>query len=205
MPSSSSRWLQEHFSDPFVKAAREAGYRSRAVYKLQEIHKRDRLFKPGMTVIDLGAAPGSWSQFIYPLVHPYGGRLIAVDILPIEPLEGVEIIEGDFTEPSLYEMINQKVGVATVDWVVSDMAPNMSGHPSVDVPKSIALAEMVLEFAIQVVKPTGGCLIKIFQGAGFDAFLAQIKKQFVRVVIRKPEASRDRSREVFVLAVGRRC
>lgn len=197
--SSSQRWLREHFADPYVKQAQQAGYRSRAVFKLIEIHERGRLFKPGMTVVDLGAAPGGWSQVVTKWVHPKG-RVIAMDILPMEPLDGVEFIVGDFSEDFVVEQLHASLNGQKVDWVISDMAPNMSGNESVDIPKSMYLCELAVEFALQVLKPTGGILIKAFHGDGFDAFLLSIRKTFQFVAIRKPKASRGRSREVYVLA-----
>lgn len=194
---SSRRWLQEHFSDPYVKKAQQEGYRSRAVYKLIEIQERDRLFRPGMVVVELGAAPGGWSQYIVKLIKPKG-RILALDLLPMEPIEGVDFIQGDFSEESVVNGLLEIVPNA--DWVVSDMAPNTSGYESVDVPRSIYLAEMTLDFALKVLHLSGGVLIKVFQGEGFDALLAQIKKSFKKVTIRKPKASRDRSREVYILA-----
>lgn len=198
---SSGRWLKEHFSDPYVKQAQQAGYRSRAVYKLLEIHQRDRLFKPGMTVIDLGAAPGGWAQLVLPFIQPKG-RLIALDILPIEPIEGVEIIQGDFTNESIFQQLLQQLGAAKADWVLSDMAPNMSGIESSDIPRAIYLAELALDLTLRVLNKEGGFLVKSFQGEGFDTLFAQIKSHFSKVVIRKPKASRGRSREVFILARG---
>jgi 23S rRNA (uridine2552-2'-O)-methyltransferase len=205
MPSktskSSGRWLQEHFSDPYVKQAQQAGYRSRAIYKLLEIQERDRLFKPGMTVIDLGAAPGGWLQLVSPLIKPKG-RLIALDLLPIEPIEGVECIQGDFSDETVLQSLLTQLASSKADWVISDMAPNMSGNESVDLPRAMYLSELALDFALQVLNIGGGFLIKAFQGEGFDALLAQIKSHFSSVVIRKPKASRGRSREVFILARG---
>lgn len=196
---SSRRWLQEHFTDPYVKQAQQEGYRSRAVYKLLEIQERDRLFKPGMTVVDLGAAPGGWSQVVAKLIKP-GGRLLALDILPMEPLDDVEFLQGDFTEDSvLNELLNRLEG-AEVDWILSDMAPNLSGNESIDLPRSIYLAELAFDFVMKVLQPGGGFLIKLFQGEGFDNYLAEIKRNFKSVSIRKPKASRDRSREVYILA-----
>ncbi|MBV9575075.1 MAG: 23S rRNA (uridine(2552)-2'-O)-methyltransferase RlmE [Gammaproteobacteria bacterium] len=199
---SSRRWLKEHFSDPYVKQAQEAGYRSRAVFKLLEIQERDYLFKPGMTVIDLGAAPGGWSQLVTKLVKPHG-RVIALDLLPMDPLDGVEFIQGDFSDETvlqaLLEKLSQKNNLA-VDWVISDIAPNMSGNESIDMPRSMYLCELVLDFALHVEKLKGGLLMKVFQGEGFDSLLAQIKRHFSSVVIRKPKASRGRSREVYILA-----
>lgn len=196
---SSGRWLKEHFSDPYVKLAQQAGYRSRAVFKLKEIHERDRLFKPGMTIIDLGAAPGGWSQYIVPLIKP-NGRIIAMDLLPIDPIEGVEFLQGDFSDEAVLQALLDQLGAAKPDWVISDMAPNMSGNESIDIPRSMYLAELALDFALRVLKPSGGFLIKVFQGEGFDTLLAEMKKRFKTVVIRKPKASRGRSREMYLLA-----
>ncbi len=196
---SSRRWLREHFSDPYVKQAQQEGYRSRAIYKLQELQARDKLFKPGMTVIDLGAAPGSWSQLVVNLVGKKG-RVIALDILPMDAMPGVECIEGDFTEDATVSQLMDKLGTAKADWVISDMAPNMSGIDHVDQSRSMELAELALDFAKQVLNDQGGLLIKVFQGAGFDAFLVDMRRQFKKVLIRKPKASRDRSNEVYLLA-----
>jgi len=199
---SSGRWLKEHFSDPYVKLAQQAGYRSRAVYKLLEIQKRDHLFKPGMTVIDLGAAPGGWSQLLVELLQPKG-QVLALDILPMEPIAGVDFILGDFSSDECLQLLREKLisaRASVVDWVISDMAPNMSGNESVDIPRSMYLAELALDFALQVLGPTGGFLIKAFQGEGFDALFAEIKRNFQTVAIRKPKASRNRSREVYILA-----
>lgn len=196
---SSRRWLKEHFSDTYVKQAQQAGYRSRAVYKLLELQDRDKLFKPGMTVIDLGAAPGGWAQVLVKLVGAKG-RVIALDILPMDPIAGVEFIQGDFQEEAVVAELMQYFTEKKADWVVSDMAPNMSGVDSVDQPRSIALAELALDLALHVLSNNGGFLVKVFQGEGFEAFLAEIKRHFKKVVIRKPKASRDRSREVYVLA-----
>lgn len=200
MANKSNRWwLKEHFTDPYVKQAHEAGYRSRAVFKLLEIHQRDRLFKPGMTVIDLGAAPGGWSQIVVDLIKPKG-RLIALDILEMAPIEGVHFIQGDFSSEEVFQTLNQALGEAKADWVISDMAPNMSGHQGVDMSRSMYLAELALAFALDVLKTNGGFLIKVFQGEGFEALLHEIKKNFKSVLIRKPKASRGRSREVYILA-----
>ncbi len=201
MPTSKSsrRWLREHFSDPYVKQAQQAGFRSRAIYKLQELQERDKIFKPGMVVVDLGAAPGGWSQLIAGLVGKKG-RVIALDILPMEPIPDVEFIQGDFADAVVLEKLLQTLGAKQADWVVSDMAPNLSGIDSVDQPRSIALAELALDLAVQVLHDQGGFLVKTFQGEGFDAFLQAVKRQFKKVIIRKPKASRDRSREVYLLA-----
>lgn len=203
MPTKSSRrWLREHFSDTYVKQAQQSGYRSRAIYKLQELQERDQLIKPGMTVIDLGAAPGSWSQLLVKLVGAKG-RVIALDILPMELINGVEFIQGDFTEDGVLDQLLQRLKRGKVDWVLSDMAPNMSGIDSVDQARSMALAELVLDFSLKIFPLSGGLLIKVFQGEGFDVFLKQIRQHFKKIVIRKPKASRDRSREVYILAWAR--
>lgn len=196
---SSNRWLQEHFNDPYVKRAQQQGYRSRAVYKLLELQQRDKLIKPGMTVVDLGAAPGGWSQLARQLVGDKG-RVIALDILPMTPLPGVFFIQGDFQNQEIVNQLLQEVGQEGVDLVISDMAPNMSGVVSVDQPRMIYLAELTLNVAQQILKPGGCLLLKIFQGSGFDEFLRNLRTKFKPVVIRKPDASRSRSAEVYLLA-----
>jgi len=198
---SSSRWLKEHFDDEFVLRAQKEGYRSRAIYKLIEIQQKDHILKPGMTVIDLGAAPGGWSEYA---VKQLGskGRMIALDILPMEPLEGVEIIQGDFREDAVLEQLLAVMGGARADLVISDMAPNISGMEVVDIPRSYYLAELALDLARQVLKPGGGLLVKLFQGEGFDSFQKELKQSFSRVLMRKPKASRARSREIYALATG---
>jgi 23S rRNA (uridine2552-2'-O)-methyltransferase len=196
---SSRRWLQEHFNDTYVKQAKQLGYRSRAVFKILELQERDKLFKQGMTVVDLGAAPGSWAQVVVKMVGK-NGRVIALDILPMEPIPGVDFILGDFTEDSALHDLHTCLGDSRVDWVISDMAPNISGVDSVDQPRSIELAELALDLAIQVLGEDGGFLTKMFQGEGFDAYLVAVRQNFKKVVIRKPKASRDRSREVYILA-----
>jgi 23S rRNA (uridine2552-2'-O)-methyltransferase len=199
MSKSSRRWLKEHFSDPYVKKAQQEGYRSRAVYKLIEIEERDHLFKPGMIVVDLGAAPGGWSQWVVKAVGSKG-RVVAIDILPMDALPGLEIIEGDFMEETTLQHISHHVGAHHVDWVISDMAPNLSGIESADQARSIALIEAALLFAQEVLNAEGGLLVKAFQGEGFDAFLREVKRCFTSVAIRKPKASRSRSSEVYILA-----
>ena len=199
--SGSRRWLKEHFNDPFVKLAQAQGYRSRAVYKLLEIQERDRLFKPGMTVIDLGAAPGGWSQVAAKMIQPKG-KLIALDILPMEPLKGVDFIQGDFTDEVTLNALHDKLEGQKADWVISDMAPNMSGEKGVDIPRSMYLSELALDFTLSILKPDGGFLIKLFQGEGFDAYIALVRQSFKVVAMRKPKASRGRSREVYLLARG---
>jgi len=196
---SSRRWLKEHFSDYYVKQAQQENFRSRAIYKLLELQERDKLFKPSMKVIDLGAAPGGWSQLLVKLVAP-AGQVYALDILPMEPIPGVEFIQGDFHDVAVLEQLLHCLGDDKADWVVSDMAPNLSGIESVDQPRSIVLGELALELAIRTLREQGGLLVKLFQGAGFDALLVEIKHHFQKVVIRKPKASRSRSNEVYVLA-----
>lgn len=196
---SSQRWLKEHFTDPYVKQAQKEGYRSRAVYKLLELQERYRLFKPGMTVIDLGAAPGGWCQLVVKLIKPKG-KMIALDLLPMDAIEGVEFIQGDFSEEAVMQDLMSRLGDAKADWVLSDMAPNMSGNESIDMPRSMYLSELALDFALQSLNASGGFLIKVFQGEGFDALLVEIKRKFKSVSVRKPKASRDRSREIYILA-----
>ena len=198
---SSNRWMQEHFDDEYVKLAQAKGYRSRAVFKLSEIQERDRIIKPGFTVVDLGAAPGGWSQFACEIVGKKN-KVIALDILPIEPLEGVYFIQGDFREASVLSQLNAVLDGAPVNVVLSDMAPNMSGNKAVDQPSSIYLAELALDTAKTVLVKGGIFLVKIFHGEGFEAFLQEVKQNFASVVIRKPKASRPRSNEVYILAKG---
>lgn len=197
--SSSARWLAEHESDPYVQEARRLGYRSRAVFKLKELNERDRLLKSGMTVVDLGAAPGGWSQFARPLLGA-NGRLVALDILPVEPITGVEFIQGDFREPAVLEQLQALAAPATVDLVMSDMAPNISGIDVADQASAMYLAELALEFAKERLAPGGSLLVKVFQGDGFEEFLRQVRTQFATVYLRKPKASRPRSREIYMLA-----
>jgi 23S rRNA (uridine2552-2'-O)-methyltransferase len=200
---SSRRWLREHFDDEYVKKAQREGYRSRAVYKLEEIQQKDRLIKPGMTVVDLGAAPGSWSEYASALVGRQG-KVVATDILPMEPLPGVSFVQGDFREDAVMERLLQVLEGRSVDLVMSDMAPNISGVGAVDQPRAMYLAELAVEFAQRVVRPGGELLVKIFQGEGFDALLKELRSQYDKVVIRKPRSSRARSREVYALARGRK-
>jgi 23S rRNA (uridine2552-2'-O)-methyltransferase len=191
--------LQEHFADTYVKQALAAGYRSRSIYKLQELQERDKLFLPGMTVIDLGAAPGGWAQLVTKLVGKKG-RVIALDLLAFEPLPGVEFIQGDFSDDAVIAELISLLNAKNVDWVLSDMSPNMSGIDSVDQPRSMELAELALDFALRVLGESGGFLVKVFQGEGFDPFLVALRQNFKKVIIRKPKASRGRSREVYILA-----
>ncbi len=196
---SSKRWLKEHFGDPYVKRAQQEGYRSRAVYKLLEIQEKDRLIKPGMTVVDLGAAPGGWSQLAAQWVGRKG-RVIATDILPMDPLDGVEFLQGDFREQDVLEQLLSLLGEAKADLVISDMAPNISGMGAVDQPRAMYLVELALDLARQVLRPGGDFLAKLFQGEGSEAFLRELRASFGQVKIRKPKASRARSREVYVVA-----
>ncbi|MEZ5584835.1 MAG: 23S rRNA (uridine(2552)-2'-O)-methyltransferase RlmE [Candidatus Competibacteraceae bacterium] len=196
---SSKRWLQEHFSDPYVQQAQQQGYRSRAVFKLKEIQDKDRLLKPGMTVIDLGAAPGGWSQLAAQLVGGKG-RVIALDRLAMEPLGGVEFIQGDFHEQATYDQLLQRLGGRTVDLVISDMAPNISGVKAADQAGSVYLAELAFDFAKHSLRQGGDLLVKVFQGQGFDPLFKELRRHFASVVSRKPKSSRSRSAEVYLLA-----
>lgn len=200
---SSQRWLREHFDDPFVAKAQQEGYRSRAVYKLTEIDQRDHLLRPGLRVVDLGAAPGGWSQYAAERVGR-GGRVVASDILPMDPIPGVDIVTGDFHEESVLNSILDRLGTEPADLVLSDIAPNLSGTDAVDQPRAIYLCELALDLAVRVLKPNGAFLVKLFQGQGSDEFLREVRTRFLRVVVRKPSASRPRSREVYVLARGLR-
>lgn len=198
---SSKGWLNEHVTDLYVRRSRAEGFRSRAAYKLQQIAERDRLFRPGMTVVDLGAAAGGWSQVAACAVAP-GGRVIAVDLLDMPPIGGVTFLHGDFRDGAVLSELEQRLGGQAVDIVLSDMAPNMSGVASADQARAIGLAELALEFALKHLKPQGKFLVKAFHGAGFDAFLRTMRERFLQVSVRKPEASRSRSREVYVLGAG---
>jgi 23S rRNA (uridine2552-2'-O)-methyltransferase len=199
---SSSRWLQEHFNDPYVKRAQVEGWRSRAVFKLEELIDRDRLLKPGMTIVDLGAAPGGWSQVARERLGDKG-RLIALDILPMQGIGGVEFILGDFREESVLAQLTRILAGAQVDLVLSDMAPNFSGVPTVDQPRSMHLVELAEDFATAYLKVGGAFLTKMFQGEGFDDFVRRLRGGYERVSIRKPKASRARSPEVYALAIGK--
>lgn len=196
---SSARWLREHFTDEYVKRAQREGYRSRAVYKLLEIDEKDRLLRPGLTVVDLGAAPGGWSQLAARLVGERGA-VIALDILPMEPLSDVTFVEGDFREAVVLERLLAALNGRSVDLVISDMAPNTSGIKAVDQPRGMYLAELALDFAQRVLRPGGDFLTKAFQGDGFDAFLRELRAAFATVAVRKPRASRARSAEQYLLA-----
>jgi len=196
---SSQRWLQEHFSDEFVKRAHQEGWRSRAVFKLEEIQLKERLIRPGMTVIDLGAAPGGWSQYVRRVMGERG-RVIALDILPIEPMPGVDILQGDFREQPVLEQLYAMLQHTPVDLILSDMAPNFSGNKAIDQPGAMYLAELAFDMAQSVLAARGALLIKTFQGEGFEALCRQLRGRFQRVVIKKPKASRARSNEMYLLA-----
>ncbi|CAI8209605.1 MAG: Ribosomal RNA large subunit methyltransferase E [Marinobacterium sp. xm-d-530] len=198
---SSGRWLKEHFDDQYVKRSKDDGYRSRACYKLMEVNDKDHLLKSGMTVVDLGAAPGGWSQVAAEIVGD-SGRVVASDILEMAPLGGVTFVQGDFTEDSVFEEILSAIGDEPVDLVISDMAPNMSGNASSDQPAAMYLVELALDMARQILKPNGNFLVKVFQGEGFDPYLADMRSSFKSVVTRKPDSSRARSREVYLLGKG---
>jgi 23S rRNA (uridine2552-2'-O)-methyltransferase len=195
---SSGRWLQEHFADPFVQRAQAEGWRSRAVFKLEEIDRREKVLKPGAICLDLGAAPGAWSQYARRRIGK--GRIIATDILPMEPLEGVEFIQGDFREEEIFNQILSLLPERSVDVVLSDMAPNLSGVDAIDQPRSIYLAELALDMADRVLKRGGDALIKVFQGAGFQELVGAAREKFAKVKLTKPTASRARSPEMYLLA-----
>jgi 23S rRNA (uridine2552-2'-O)-methyltransferase len=200
---SSERWLREHFSDPFVKRAQAEGWRSRAVFKLEQIDQRERLLRPGMVVLDLGAAPGAWSQYVRRRLGT-SGRVVATDLLPMEPLAGVEFLQGDFREDAVFQQLKKTLGAAGVDLLLSDMAPNMSGMDAIDAPRGMYLAELALDMAREVLKPGAGALIKVLQAAGFEELVALARTRFGRVRCLKPDASRSRSPETYLLASGMR-
>jgi len=196
---SSHRWLKSHFDDEYVKRAQREGYRSRAVYKLEELQQKDRILRPGMTVVDLGAAPGGWSQYAAQLLKG-SGRIIAMDLLAMDPLDGVEFLQGDFREEEVLDLLMETLGETPVDLVMSDMAPNISGMEAVDQPRSMYLAELAADFAARVLREGGDLLFKAFQGEGFDDLIKLLRSQYQQVKTRKPRASRPRSREVYVVA-----
>lgn len=198
---SSDRWLKEHFDDTWVKKSQADGYRSRASYKLIELDDKDRLFKPGQVVVDLGAAPGGWSQVAVERVGDKGA-VIASDILAMNPIAGVDFVQGDFTEQAVFDELLKLLGDRRADVVISDMAPNMSGMAAVDIPKAMGLVELALDMAQQVLRPGGVFVAKVFQGEGFDALLAQMRGSFSSVVSRKPDSSRARSREIYQVCKG---
>lgn len=198
---SSNRWLEEHVNDPWVKKAQVDGYRSRASYKLLELIDKDKLVRPGMIVLDLGSTPGGWSQVVAPLLGSKG-RLIASDILPMDAIPHVDFILGDFTEQEIFDQILAALGGVGVDLVMSDMAPNISGVDAADQASSMYLVELALDMSTQVLKPGGNFITKVFHGEGYEDFLKSLRAHFEKVVVRKPEASRSRSREVYVVGKG---
>lgn len=195
----SKQWMAEHVNDPYVQRAQKEGYRSRAAYKLLEIADRDHLFKSGMTVVDLGAAPGGWSQ----VAAARGCRVVALDLLPMDPLPGVDFLQGDFREEAVLAQLEARLAGRPVGLVISDMAPNISGVGVSDQARAMYLAELALDFASNYLEPGGAFLVKVFQGAGFEAFLREMRAHFAKVVVRKPGASRDRSSEQYLLGLGK--
>ena len=200
---SSKRWLQEHHRDAYVLKAREQGYRSRAVFKLEQIQQKDHILKPGQFVLDLGAAPGGWSEYSSRIVGDKG-RIIALDLLPIEPIAGVEVVQGDFTLQETLDRLLALTGGRQFDLVLSDMAPNLSGMESIDQPKSIHLAELAFDLASEWLSPDGIFVSKLFQGAGFDDLVARLRATFESVKLRKPDSSRSRSNEIYAVCHGLR-
>ncbi|HCJ50954.1 MAG: 23S rRNA (uridine(2552)-2'-O)-methyltransferase RlmE [Gallionellales bacterium CG_4_10_14_3_um_filter_54_96] len=198
----SKQWMREHINDPFVQLAQKEGYRSRAAYKLLEIDDRDHLLKPGMVVVDLGATPGGWCQVAAKKLGQ-GGKIIALDLLPLDPLRGVEFIQGDFREEAVLNQLAASLQGKQVGLVISDMAPNFSGVGSVDQDRSMYLAELALEFALEHLSPEGSFLVKVFQGAGFEDYMKLMRSRFAKAVARKPRASRNRSSEVYLLGTGK--
>ncbi len=198
---SSNQWMQEHFDDEYVKKAQAMGYRSRSTFKLIEIQEKDRIIKPGMNIIDLGAAPGGWSEYASKIVGKKN-KVIALDLLDIDPIEGVDFIQGDFREDDVLDALYKLLDGSAIDLVMSDMAPNISGNKAMDQPRSIYLAELALDTAQTVLQKGGTFLIKMFQGVGFDEYKRDVEKSFSSVIIRKPKSSRARSNEVYILAKG---
>lgn len=200
---SSSRWLREHFDDPYVQRAQREGWRSRAVYKLEELDQKYRLLKPGMTVVDLGAAPGGWSQYAAKVLGAKG-QLFALDILPMDTLPDVVFIEGDFREATVLGQLMTALGDRSIDLVMSDIAPNITGMDAVDQPRAMYMVDLAVDFARNMLGSGGTFVCKVFQGEGFDILVQELRKDFGRVVIRKPKASRPRSREVYLVASDRK-
>jgi len=198
----SKQWMREHLNDPFVQMAQKDGYRSRSAYKLLEIADKDHLFKPGMVVVDLGATPGGWCQVAAQKIGR-DGKIIALDLLPLNPLSGVEFIQGDFRDDDVLKKLEASLQGQSVGLVISDMAPNFSGVSSVDQDRSMHLAELALEFALDHLSADGSFLVKVFQGVGFEAYLKLMRSRFAKAVARKPKASRDRSSEVYLLGTGK--
>ncbi|BCA96939.1 ribosomal RNA large subunit methyltransferase E [Legionella antarctica] len=198
---SSKRWLDEHFNDVYVKKAQAEGYRSRAIYKLKEVDDKESLLKPGMTVVDLGAAPGGWTQYVSEKLQGKG-LIVALDILPMDALPDVSFIHGDFREDNVLQELMNLIPERSLDLLLSDMAPNMSGSTAIDIPRAMYLVELAFDFAEKMLKPGGTMLVKIFHGSGFDDLVKQARASFEKVVIRKPSASRSRSKETYLLAKG---
>jgi len=198
-----SPWLQQHLDDPYVKQAQVDGFRSRAVYKLSELDQRDKLFRPGMSVVDLGAAPGGWTQYAIQKVGD-NGKVLAVDILPMDPIAGAIIIEGDFTQQAVLDCMLEQLGESKINLVISDMAPNISGVKSVDQARAMYLSELALDLACNVLEQKGAFVVKVFMGEGFDAFIKEVRQRFSSVNVRKPAASRPKSRENYIVAKGLR-
>ena len=203
LSASSSRWLKEHFDDKYVNEAKKKGYRSRAIFKIEEIQNKDKLLLPGMTVVDLGAAPGGWSQYATKIVGDKG-QVIACDILPMDSIAGVSFLQGDFREEAVLDALLERIKPNMVDVVMSDMAPNMAGNPAVDQPRAIYLVELALSMCQEVLAANGSFVVKVFQGESFDQYLKEVKRLFKTVKIRKPDSSRARSREVYLVAKGYR-
>ena len=199
----SKAWMQEHVNDPYVKLAQKDGYRARAAYKLLEIDDKDRLIKPGMVIVDLGSTPGSWSQVAIQRLKG-NGRLIALDLLPMVGIPGVEFIQGDFREDEILAQLEEKLNGQQIDLVISDMAPNISGISSVDQPNAVYLTELAVDFSLKWLKPEGNFLVKVFIGSGFEEIVKIMRDSFEKVVTRKPKASRDRSTEVYLLGLKRK-
>lgn len=198
---SSKQWLRRHVNDPFVQRSKKEGYRSRSAYKLTEIDERDRLLKGGLVVVDLGAAPGGWTQVVAKRVGP-SGRVVGIDLLPVEPVPGVTLIQADFTASKGLAAVREALGDRKADLVLSDMAPNLSGIAVSDQARCMDLAQVALEFALAHLRPDGAFLVKVFQGAGYDEYLRAMRRAFAKVVVRKPEASRDESAEQYLLGRG---
>lgn len=199
--ASSARWLKEHFDDQYVQKAKKQGLRSRAAFKIEEIQEKDRLIKPGMTVVDLGAAPGGWSEYAAEVVGD-NGQVIACDILPMDSIVGVDFLQGDFRDETVLNILLNRIGGRNVDIVLSDMAPNMSGNGTVDQSRSMYLVELALDMCHQTLRSDGALVIKVFHGAGFDEYFKALKQAFKVVKTRKPDSSRARSREVYLVATG---
>lgn len=199
----SKAWMREHLNDEFVKLANKEGYRARAAYKLMELDDKENLIRPGMTVVDLGATPGSWSQVVVERLKGHG-RVIALDMLEMHPLHGVEFIQGDFTEEPVLNALEETLRDTPIDLVISDMAPNMSGIELVDQARAMHLAELALDFSVNWLKPSGNFVVKLFIGSGFDEYAKGMRAHFDKVVTRKPKASRDRSSEVYLVGLGRK-